>query len=184
MTEKLALFGWRPVDPPQRPVLLVNPRSGDGTAARLRLAERARDVGIEAVILTRAMTARSWSVRPWRAERTRWGWLVATALLRSWPPLRPRTAFPSSVFLPGRATTSRSTSGWTGKDCCALDAFTDGVERHVDMAEVNGRPFLANNVSLGIYGEAVRRALIAMPRCARSYRPRRRSSLHTDRPPR
>lgn len=32
----------------------------------------------------------------------------------------------------------------------ALDAFIDGVERRIDMAEVNGRVFL-NNVSLGIY---------------------------------
>ena len=37
----------------------------------------------------------------------------------------------------------------------ALDAFTGGVERQIDMAEVNGRVFL-NNVSLGIYGDAVR----------------------------
>jgi len=39
----------------------------------------------------------------------------------------------------------------------ALDAFTDGLERSVDMGEVNGRTFL-NNVSLGIYGEAVHQA--------------------------
>ena len=38
----------------------------------------------------------------------------------------------------------------------ALDAFTDGVERRIDVAQVNGRLFL-NNVSLGIYGDAVRR---------------------------
>jgi diacylglycerol kinase family enzyme len=37
----------------------------------------------------------------------------------------------------------------------ALDAFTEGVERRIDVAEVNGRLFL-NNVSLGIYGDAVR----------------------------
>ncbi len=37
----------------------------------------------------------------------------------------------------------------------ALDAFTGGVERQIDMAEVNGRAFL-NNVSLGVYGDAVR----------------------------
>jgi len=37
----------------------------------------------------------------------------------------------------------------------ALDAFTDGAERQIDVAYVNGRLFL-NNVSLGIYGEAVR----------------------------
>ena len=39
----------------------------------------------------------------------------------------------------------------------ALDAFTDALERRIDLAEVNGRPFL-NNVSLGVYGEAVRRS--------------------------
>ena len=37
----------------------------------------------------------------------------------------------------------------------ALDAFTDGIERRIDVADVNGRVF-PNNVSLGIYGDAVR----------------------------
>ena len=39
----------------------------------------------------------------------------------------------------------------------ALDAFTAGVERRIDMAEVNGHPFL-NNISLGVYGDAVQRS--------------------------
>lgn len=38
----------------------------------------------------------------------------------------------------------------------ALDAFSNAVERRIDTAEVNGRLFL-NNVSLGVYGEAVQR---------------------------
>jgi hypothetical protein len=38
----------------------------------------------------------------------------------------------------------------------ALDAFVDGTERRVDLAEVNGRTFV-NNVSLGLYAEAVQR---------------------------
>ena len=33
--------GWRPVEPPRRPVLFVNPRSGDGAATRNRVVERA-----------------------------------------------------------------------------------------------------------------------------------------------
>ena len=37
----------------------------------------------------------------------------------------------------------------------ALEAFTDGMERRIDVADVNDRMFL-NNVSLGIYGDAVR----------------------------
>jgi diacylglycerol kinase family enzyme len=36
----------------------------------------------------------------------------------------------------------------------ALDAFTDGVERRVDLAAVNGRVFV-NNVSLGLYAGVV-----------------------------
>ena len=39
----------------------------------------------------------------------------------------------------------------------ALDALADGVEGRVDVGEVNGRAFL-NNVSLGIYAEAIRHA--------------------------
>lgn len=38
----------------------------------------------------------------------------------------------------------------------ALDAFVAGGERRVDLAEVNGRVFV-NNVSLGLYAEAVQR---------------------------
>jgi Rhomboid family len=39
---QLSRYGWRPVDPPRRPVLFVNPRSGDGKAARAGVADRAR----------------------------------------------------------------------------------------------------------------------------------------------
>jgi diacylglycerol kinase family enzyme len=38
----------------------------------------------------------------------------------------------------------------------ALDAFVDGGERRVDLAEVNGSVFV-NNVSLGLYADAVQR---------------------------
>jgi diacylglycerol kinase family enzyme len=38
----------------------------------------------------------------------------------------------------------------------ALAAFTDGVERRIDVGEVDGHVFL-NNVSMGIYGDAVQR---------------------------
>ena len=37
-----------------------------------------------------------------------------------------------------------------------LDAFVDGGERRVDLAEVNGRVFV-NNVSIGLYADAVQR---------------------------
>ncbi len=49
---QLSRYGWRPAEPPHRPVLFVNPRSGGGKAARGKVAERARANGIEVVILT------------------------------------------------------------------------------------------------------------------------------------
>ena len=48
---RLSRYGWRPADPPRRLVLFINPRSGDGKAARAGLAEREHDTRIEAVIL-------------------------------------------------------------------------------------------------------------------------------------
>jgi hypothetical protein len=51
-TRQLARYGWRPAEPPRRPVLLVNPRSGGGKAASAGVAERARAKGIEVVIFT------------------------------------------------------------------------------------------------------------------------------------
>jgi diacylglycerol kinase family enzyme len=50
-SNRLAHFGWRAVDPALRPVLFVNPTSGGGKAARAAVAERARDRGIDAVVL-------------------------------------------------------------------------------------------------------------------------------------
>ena len=50
-TPMSAASGWRPADPPRRPVLFVNPRSGGGKAARADLSGRARERGVEAVIL-------------------------------------------------------------------------------------------------------------------------------------
>ena len=44
-----------------------------------------------------------------------------------------------------------------GDPAAALDAFMDGTEARIDVATVNGRLFL-NLVSLGIYGEAIRRS--------------------------
>ena len=45
--------------------------------------------------------------------------------------------------------------GLTGDDVIgALDAFTDGVERRIDLARVNEHVFV-NNASLGVYAEVV-----------------------------
>src|SRR5688500_15020807 len=47
----LSRFGWSRVDAPRQPVLFVNQRSGGGAARRAGVVERARDRGIEVVVL-------------------------------------------------------------------------------------------------------------------------------------
>ena len=155
-----ATSGWRPADPPRRPVLFVNPRSGDGTAERAGLADRARERGSRPSSSPPARTWPHWPMKPRWPAQTRSGWPAATGRWQSWPPRRPRTGSRSCAFRPGPAAGTRNhfalDLGVDRHDVAgALDAFTGGVERQIDMAEVNARAFL-NNVSLGIYGEAVR----------------------------
>ena len=149
--------GWRPADPPRRPVLFVNPRSGGGKAARAGVAERARQLGIEAVILAPgqdlaalARDAVSGGADALGAAGGDGSLAVVAAVAAAHGiafaciPAGTRNHFALDVGVDRHDLTG------------ALDAFTDGVERRIDVAEVNGRMFL-NNVSLGIYGQAVRR---------------------------
>ena len=55
---RLSQYGWRPVDPPRRSVLFVNPKSGGGRAARAAVAERARERGIGVIVLDRQQSLR------------------------------------------------------------------------------------------------------------------------------
>ena len=49
---ELSRYGWRPADQPRQPVLFVNPTSGGGRASRDAVADRARERGIEVIVLT------------------------------------------------------------------------------------------------------------------------------------
>jgi diacylglycerol kinase family enzyme len=137
------------------PVLLVNPRSGGGKAARAGLVERARERGIEVVVLG---TDDDLAELVGDAARRGAGTLgvaggdgslavvAAAAVARDLP----------FVCVPAGARNHVALDlGLDPQDVLgALDAF-DGVERRIDVGQVNGRLFL-NNVSLGIYGDAVR----------------------------
>ena len=153
---QLSRYGWRPAEPPRRPVLFVNPRSGGGQAARGGVAERARANGIEVVILTPGQDLAALAREAVAAGVDAVGMaggdgslavVAAAAATHDIPfvcvPAGTRNHFALDVGVDRHDVTG------------ALDAFTDGVERRIDMAEVNGRTFL-NNVSLGVYGDAVR----------------------------
>ncbi len=148
--------GWHAVDPPRRPVLFLNTRSGGGKAARAGLAERARERGIDVIVmgpdddlatLVADAVARGADALGVAGGDGSLAVVAATALARGLPficvPAGTRNHFALDLGL------DRSDLGGS------LDAFSDSVERRIDVAEVNGRLYL-NNVSLGIYGDAVR----------------------------
>jgi diacylglycerol kinase family enzyme len=148
--------GFRAADRPRRPVLFVNPRSGGGKATRAGLAERARERGIDVIVLRPGdslpalvdqAVAHGADALGVAGGDGSLAVVAAAALAHVLPfvcvPAGTRNHFALDIGI--------DRSDLVG----SLDAFTDAVERRVDVAEVNGRLFL-NNVSLGIYGDAVR----------------------------
>jgi diacylglycerol kinase family enzyme len=153
---QLSRYGWRPADPPGRPVLFINPRSGDGKAARAGLAERARDAGIEAVVLDPGQDLAALAGEAVAAGADALGMAGGDGSLAVVAAVAAAHGIPFVCVPAGTRNHFALDVGVDRHDLIgALDAFTDGVERQVDMAEANGRAFL-NNVSLGIYGDAVR----------------------------
>ena len=106
--------------------------------------------------LRRARAWKRWPGKPWPLVRMRWAWRVATAPWRSWLAAAAAHGLPF-VCVPARTRNHFALDlGLDPHDVLGgLDAFTDGIERRIDVADVNGRVFL-NNVSLGIYGDAIR----------------------------
>ncbi len=153
---QLSRYGWRPVDPPRRPVLFINPRSGDGKAARAGVAERARAKGIEAVILAPGQDLAALAREAVTAGADALGMAGGDGSLAVVAAAAAAHEIPFVCVPAGTRNHFALDVGVDRHDLIgALDAFTGGVERQIDTAEVNGRLFL-NNVSLGIYGEAVR----------------------------
>ena len=141
---------------PRRPVLFVNPRSGGGRAGRAGVAERARERGIDVVIL------RPGQRLPELVDEAVAGGADALGIAGGDGSLAIVAAAARAHGLPfvcvpaGTRNHFALDLGLDPRDpASALDAFTHGVERRIDVGEVNGRSFL-NNVSIGVYGDAVR----------------------------
>ena len=118
-------------EPPARPVLFINPRSGDGKAARFRLATEARERGIEPIELRpgddlAALVADGGG----RRRRRRRRWPAATGRRRSPPPSPPRRDVPYACIPSGTRNHFALDLGVDRDDVVgALDAFVDGGER-------------------------------------------------------
>ena len=142
---------------PRRAVLFFNPRSGGGKAERFALADEARARAIEPIelkpgddleTLVRGAVDRGADALAMAGGDGSQAIVAAVAAERGLPyaciPAGTRNHFALDL-------------GVDRDDVVgALEAFVDGGERVVDLAEVNGRVFV-NNVSLGLYAEAVQR---------------------------
>ncbi|MGZ8783585.1 MAG: diacylglycerol/lipid kinase family protein [Gaiellaceae bacterium] len=143
-------------EPARRPVLFVNPRSGGGRAAQAGLVERARERGIDALVLGPHQDLAALVDEAVANGADALGMAGGDGSLAVVAAAAQAHELPFVCVPAGTRNHFALDLGVDRQDIVgALDAFGDhGVERSIDVAEVNGRVFL-NNVSLGIYGEAV-----------------------------
>jgi diacylglycerol kinase family enzyme len=146
-----------PAEPPKRAVVVWNPKSGGGKALAAHLDEEARARGIEPIelrpgddlleLVRDAVAKGADALAAAGGDGTQA--LVAT--------IAAELDLPFACIPAGTRNHFALDLGVDRDDVVgALDAFVNGGERRVDLAEVNGRVFV-NNVSLGLYAEAVQR---------------------------
>ena len=150
-----AALSRTPVPPARQPVLIINLKSGGGKAEQHHLVDECRARGIEPIVLERGDDLLQLAERAIADGADVIGMaggdgsqaLVATAAMRHdvahvVVPSGTRNHFALDLGLD------------RGDVVGALDAFVDGIERLVDVAEVNGRVFV-NNASAGVYAAVV-----------------------------
>ena len=142
---------------PDHPVLFYNPLSGGGKALRFDLADEARRRGIEPIELTRhddLETLVRDAVDRGADALAMAGGDGSQAVVAM---VAAELDLPYACIPSGTRNHFALDLGVDRDDVVgALDAFVNGGERRVDLAEVNGRVFV-NNVSLGLYADAVQR---------------------------
>ncbi len=145
----------RPLQPTEMGVLIINPKSGGGKAERFNLPEEARKRSIEPVLLrpgddlcelAEDAVERGADVIGMAGGDGSQALVAAVAMRHD----------VAHVCVPsGTRNHFALDLGLDRNDVVgALDAFTDGVERRVDLASLNERIFV-NNASLGVYARVV-----------------------------
>jgi diacylglycerol kinase family enzyme len=140
---------------PVHPVLIINPKSGGGKAERFRLADECSARGIEPVLLrpgddllklAKDAIARGADVIGMAGGDGSQALVASVAAAHQ---------IPHVVVPSGTRNHFALDLGLDRNDVVgALDAFSDAIERRIDLGEVNGRVFV-NNASLGLYAKIV-----------------------------
>jgi diacylglycerol kinase family enzyme len=141
--------------PGRRPVLLMNPKSGGGKVEKHHLVEEAKKRGIEAVVLgpdddlealARAAVERGADVIGMAGGDGSQALVASIASEHDLP----------YVCIPAGTRNHLALDLGVDRDDVvgALDAYSEGYERRVDLARCAGRVFV-NNVSLGVYARIV-----------------------------
>lgn len=144
-----------PVEAPANPVLFYNPKSGDGKAEEFSLADEAQARGIRAIELSPGDDLERLvrgAVDDGADALAMAGGDGSQAVVAN---IAAELDLPYACVPAGTRNHFALDLGVDREDVVgALDAFVEGGERRVDLAEVNGTVFV-NNVSLGVYAEAV-----------------------------
>ena len=139
----------------QRPVLIMNPKSGGGKVERFELERRCRERGIEPIVIgpgSDLLALAEDAVRRGADALGMAGGDGSQALVAS---VASRHGIPFVVVPAGTRNHFALDLGLDRADVVgALDAFEEGVDTLIDLAEVNGRVFV-NNASMGLYARIV-----------------------------
>ena len=144
-----------PAKPAQKGVLIINPNSGGGKAERFNLPEEARRRNIEPLLLGPDDDLCELAAR----AATRGADVIGMAGGDGSQALVTSVAMEydvAHVCVPAGTRNHFALDLGLDRDDVvgALDAFTDGVERRIDLASLNERVFV-NNASLGAYAQVV-----------------------------
>jgi diacylglycerol kinase family enzyme len=144
-----------PAPRPRHPVLLMNPKSGGGKAVKFDLERECRDRGIEPIVLTPGddlLQLAEDAVERGADVIGMAGGDGSQALVGT---VASAHGIPHVVVPAGTRNHFALDLGLDRDDVVgALDAYSDGVDRTIDLAEVNGRVFV-NNATLGLYARIV-----------------------------
>ena len=147
--------GSRPEGPPRRPVLLCNPRSGDGAVERFGLIELAAELGVETVMLESGRDLETLARDAVERGADCLGVAGGDGSQAVVAAVAVEHGLPFVCVSAGTRNHFAMDLGLDRNDPRqSMGAFRDACERRVDYATVNGRMFI-NNVSLGVYAAIV-----------------------------